>query len=253
MFTTEYRARLRSELLECARRDERISGAAVTGSAAIDREDQWSDIDLAFGVADPSHVADVLSDFTAFMYDRHGALFHQDVRAGAWIYRVFFIPGTLQVDLAFVAQSEFRPLGPTFRLVFGEANPAHPFPPPVAKDIIGMAWLHALHARTCILRRKFWQAEYMISAVRDHVMTLACIRHSLPDAHGRGMDQLPESVTSQVLGSLVRELHPDELWRAFAVAVASLVGEVNCAGGQFGTRIVADLTELSAKPPTDGS
>lgn len=248
MFTTEYRAQLRLELLEYAARDKRLSGAAVTGSAAADREDRWSDIDLAFGVADPSHVADVLSGFTAFMYDRHDALFHHDITAGDWIYRVFFLPGTLQVDLAFVPQSEFRPLGPTFKLVFGEAKALQPFPPPIAKDIIGMAWLYALHARSCILRGKFWQAEYMISAVRDHVMALACIRLGLPATHGRGMDQLPESVTRRLSGSLVRELHADELWRTFGVAVQSLVDEVSSAEGQYGARILADLTELSAKP-----
>ncbi len=248
MFTPEYRGRLRSELLEYAARDARLSGGAVTGSAAMDREDRWSDIDLAFGVAEQSHVPDVLSDFTVLLYDRHGALFHHDVRAGAWIYRVFFIPGTLQVDLAFVAQSEFRPLGPTFRLVFGEANAAHPFPPPVARDIIGVAWLHALHARSCILRGKFWQAEYMISAMRDHVMTLACIRQGLSYAHGRGMDQLPDSVTRRLLGTMVSELHPDELWRALGVAVQSLAAEVNSADGQFSTSILAELAELSTKP-----
>src|SRR5215471_3957248 len=214
MFTTEYRNQLRSELLEYAAQDKRLTGAAVTGSAALNREDQWSDIDLAFGVGNPSYLPDVLSDFTTFMYERHRAIFHHDVRAGAWVYRVFFLPDTLQVDLAFAAQNEFRPLGPTFRLIFGGANAANPFPPPEPRDIIGLAWLYALHARSCILRGKFWQAEYMISAVRDHMMTLACIRHGLPWAHGRGMDHLPKSITSRLVGSLVGELHPDELWRA---------------------------------------
>ena len=51
MFTPEERARLRSDLLDHASRDARISGAAITGSAAEEREDRWSDIDLAFGVA----------------------------------------------------------------------------------------------------------------------------------------------------------------------------------------------------------
>ncbi len=249
VFTTEYRAQLRSELLEYARRDKRLGGAAITGSAAENREDRWSDIDLAFGVVDPSHVPDMLSDFAALMYDRHGAIFHHDVKAGAWIYRVFFLAGTLQVDLAFVAQSEFRPLGPTFRLAFGEAKAASPFPPPAPNDVIGLAWVHALHARSCILRGKFWQADYMISAVRDHVMTLACIRHGLPSAHGRGMDRLPESITRQLLRSLVRELDPDELWRALGIVVQSLVTEVNGADGQLGKRVAAELTELAVKPP----
>ncbi len=201
-------------MLTYAAADRRVTGAAITGSASVDNEDRWSDIDLAFGVAEPEQVASVLSDFTSLMYNRHAALHHHDVRAGAWIYRVFFVPGMLQIDLAFVTQSQFRPLGPTFKLIFGEANSTHPFPPPLPKDVIGVAWLHALHARTCIFRGKLWQAEYMISAIRDHVMVLACIRHGFPSAHGRSIDLLPNSVTAQLAESLVRELEPDELWRA---------------------------------------
>ncbi len=101
-FPAEYRGQLRSELLDYAANDKRLGGVAVTGSAAVGREDRWSDIDLAFGVTDPGQVGAVLSDFTRLMYDRHEALHHYDVSARAWIYRVFFLPGTLQVDLAFV-------------------------------------------------------------------------------------------------------------------------------------------------------
>ncbi len=248
MFTPKYRAQLRSELLEYAANDKRLTGAAITGSASVDREDRWSDIDLAFGVTEPEHVAAVLSDFTWLMYERHAALHHHDVRAGAWIYRVFFLPGTLQIDLAFVAQSEFRPLGPTFKLIFGEANPIQPFPPPVPKDTIGLAWLHALHARSCILRGKLWQAEYMISAIRDYVMVLACIRHGFPSAHGRGMDLLPNSVTAQLVESLVQELDSDELWRALGVTVHGLVAEIKLLDTDFVARIAAELTAISSKP-----
>ena len=197
-FTVEARSQLKSGLLEIAKRDSRISGTAVTGSAAAGREDRWSDIDLAFGVSDPAVVSEVLSDFSEFMYAQ-GSLHHHDVRAGAWSYRVFFLPGGLQVDLAFVEQSEFRPLGPAFQLVFGEAKSLQPFPSPNPKEIIGLAWLYALHTRSCILRNKLWQAEYMVSTVRDHAFSLACIRFDLPAAHGRGMDLLPKSFTDPCL------------------------------------------------------
>jgi hypothetical protein len=43
-FTVEARVQLKSSLLEFATRDSRLSGAAVTGSAAAGREDRWSDI-----------------------------------------------------------------------------------------------------------------------------------------------------------------------------------------------------------------
>lgn len=246
-FTVEERVQLKSRLLEFATRDPRLSGAAVTGSAAAGREDRWSDIDLAFGVADPALLGAVLSEFSDFMYAQ-GALHYHDVRVGAWTYRVFFLPGGLQVDLAFVEQSEFRPLGPAFQLVFGDAKSVQPFPSPNPKDIIGLAWLHALHARSCILRDKLWQAEYMVSAVRDHTLVLACIRLGLPSAHGRGMDSLPESVTRPLLESMVGHLNSDELWRAFDAVLQSLSMEVNHADPALGLRVSAELRNLSTKP-----
>src|SRR5580704_14004482 len=162
MFTAQERDRLRSGLLEYAAGDRRISGAAITGSAAGGREDEWSDIDLAFGVGDAGELPDVLSDWTAHMYRQHLALDHLDVVFGAWVYRVFFLASTLQVDLAFVAATEFRALAPTFRLMFGKANEPRPVPQPLPANIAGLGWLYALHARSCIARGKWWQAEYMI-------------------------------------------------------------------------------------------
>ena len=194
MFTPEERAHLRSELLDHASRDSRISGAAITGSAAAEREDRWSDID----VLDAAELPNVLSDWTARMYDQYLALHHFDMKSGSWIYRVFLLPSTLQVDLAFVCGSEFRALAPSFRLIYGSSNEPRHAPPPQSSDLIGLGWLYALHARSSLARQKLWQAEYMISGIRDHVLALACLRHGLSPAHGRGIDQLPRQVTAQL-------------------------------------------------------
>lgn len=119
MFSPEERACLRSSLLELAHNDQRITGAAITGSGAASREDRWSDVDLAFGVNTTANLPRVLSDWTAHMYDQHRALHHLDVMSGAWTYRVFLLPSTLQVDLAFVVDAEFRALAPTLSSVHG--------------------------------------------------------------------------------------------------------------------------------------
>jgi hypothetical protein len=247
MFTPEERASLRSDLLERAAGDPRISGAAITGSKAGGREDRWSDIDLAFGVRDGADLPAVLSDWTAQMYSRH-ALHHLDVKSGDWIYRVFLLENTLQVDLAFVPAAEFRALSPTFYLVSGEVQePRHASPPPPG-DIVGLAWLYALHVRTCIARRKLWQAEYMLSAVRDHALALACLRHGLPSVHGRGMDQLPAAVTAAFEGSLVRRLHAAELSRAFQVVMQGLLGEIRSQDAELANRLQTTLISLTEIP-----
>jgi hypothetical protein len=245
MFTTEERARLRSDLLEYAASDRRISGAAITGSAAAGREDRWSDIDLAFGVGNAVELPTVLADWTAHMYHQHAALHHLDVKSGAWIYRVFLLASTLQVDLAFVPATEFRALAPTFRLVSGEASESRHVPPPPPEDIIGLGWLYALHARSCIARRNLWQAEYMISGVRDNALALACVRHGLPAAHGRGMDLLPSGVTAQFEGSLVRQLDTAELSRAFRVVIHGLLSEIRSVDEELAGRLHEALTHLT--------
>jgi hypothetical protein len=111
-----------------------------------------------------------------------------------------------------------------------------------------LAWLHALHARSCILRDKLWQAEYMVSAVRDHTFALACIRLGLPAAHGRGMDLLPESVTRPLLASMIGRLNSDELWRAFDAVLQSLTSEVNYVDPALGSRVSAEIRALSSRP-----
>ena len=245
MFTPPERERMRSNLLARATRDRRISGAAVTGSAAVGGEDRWSDIDLAFGVSDAGELPDVLADWTAHMYREYLALHHLDVHSGASIYRVFLLPSTLQVDLAFAPSTEFRALAPTFQLISGEANEPRHLPPPPPGDIIGFAWLYALHARSCIARGKLWQAEYMISGIRDNALALACLRHDLPAAHGRGMDLLPREVAAPLEASLVRKLETGELSRAFRIAIQGLLCEVRSIDEKLAERLQGTLIALT--------
>jgi hypothetical protein len=244
VFTLDTRDSLRAELLAAASVEPRISGGAITGSAAATCEDKWSDIDLAFGVADPKDMPHVIADSTERMYERYGALHHVDVSAGAWLYRVFLLANGLQVDLAFAPAAEFGALAPTFKLMFGEANkPKRGESRPIG-DLIGWGWLYALHARSCIAREKVWQAEYMISALRDTALALACVRHGLPSVHGRGMDALPTAVTVEFAHALVRRLNHEELLRAFRIAVEGLLSEIEKADADLAGKLKKPLTEL---------
>jgi hypothetical protein len=245
MFTVEARMRLQESLLAEARADERITGAAITGSGALDNTDRWSDIDLAFGVREASELPNVLSDFTNRMYEKHFALHHLDVTAGTWLYRVFLLPDTLQVDLGFAPAPEFRALAPSFKLVFGETREPRQVTSRPAHDVIGWGWLYALHARSSLARRKHWQAEYMISGLRDSALALACLRHGLATAHARGVDELPNAVAAQFEGALVRRLEGDELYRAFGVAVQGLLSEIHSADAELARRLQNPLTSLA--------
>jgi len=246
VFTPEERERLREELIAAAKADERISGVAITGSAARDALDRWSDIDLAFGIADAARLREALGDWTDRMHHEHGAVHHFDVTRGSWVYRVFLLESTLQVDLAFAPAADFGALSPTFRLVSG-ASVELPQPAPGAtEELIGLGWLYALHSRSCIERGKVWQAEYMISAVRDQAMALAAARHGLPTREGRGFDGLPKEVRASFEGAVVRSIDTHELRRAFRAVIANLLIEIKHANPALATVLEGPLTELTA-------
>lgn len=245
MFTIKDREAVRSELLRAAQADPRITGAALTGSASIGNEDRWSDVDLAFGVREASEIETTLGDYSERMYRDYHALHHVDVTRGSWIYRVFLLPNTLQVDLAFAPANDFRARGRTFRLVFGSVNEGSPVQPTAAEEVIGLGWLYALHVRSSIARNKLWQAEYMLGAMRDQVFALACVRHGLDAREGRGIDRLPVEVSAPLQDGLVRSLEVEELVRAFRVIADGLEREMRYVAPDLTSRLAPTLRELT--------
>jgi hypothetical protein len=239
---------VRALLLERARADARIVGAAITGSAARDAEDRWSDVDLFFGVAEGAAPAGVLGDWSDFAIRELGAVHHFDLHAGAATYRAFLLGDGLEVDVAFTPAAEFGPLGTgAFRVVFGE--PASPQAGSRADDaghLVGLAWHHVLHARTSIERGAPWQAEYWISGVRDHTIALACRRLGLAAVYAKGADALPEEIAAPLADALVRGLDRPELIRALRAATGALLRELKQTDPALAGTLGPVLVELAA-------
>ena len=246
MFTPGDRERIRAAVVDRARADQRISGGAMTGSASVGKEDEWSDIDLAFGVREGYTLDELLADFTELMYGEFGAVHHVDVPSGTWIYRVFFLGNTLQVDLAFAPAKDFGAKAETFRLLFGLSAELPKAYAPNVESIIGYAWLYALHVRSSIVRGKFWQAEYMLSGMRERVLAIACACHGLSTKEGRGFDQLPTDVLEPLRNSFVCSLDADALWPAFRCAMEGLLRETRLFDSVLASRLEPALEELSS-------
>lgn len=225
MFSVEERDRVHDRFLERASADRRIVAGATVGALAAGGGDRWSDLDLTFGVADASSVAEVLDDWTREVAREFDAIHLFDLPAESTIYRVFLLPGCLQVDLSFTPASEFGARGPRFALLFGSAVERAHVPQPSAHHVFGMGVHHAVRARFCIERGRLWQAEYWISGLRDQALTLACLRRGLDTSYARGFDHLPAEVLEKSAGALVRGMDREELLRALGNAVGALLHE----------------------------
>jgi len=244
VFTPASRIALRDWLVDLARNDERITAAAILGSAAEEREDRWSDIDLALRLAAGEDVAEVAESWTALIQERSDVVTHLDLWLRGALYRVFVFADTLQVDLSFWTDESFAAHGPRFRLLFGETNDPVPVTPPAAGEVLGLAWLYALHVRSSIARRRAWQAVYMLNAVREQTIQLACLRHGLPTNEGRGVDELPRALTRTLAETMPTSTHPDELQRAFGALTALMLGEATYVDRELARRLDPLMTEL---------
>jgi len=237
VFTVEDRDALRERLLRLADQDQRVVAGAAVGSLAVGTGDRLSDLDLTFAVADDVPVAAVLEDWTRTLVDELEAVQLADLQAGPTIYRVFLLPGVLQFDLSMTPAAQFRPAGPKFRLLFGETAPepetraSRPAgglfipTPAVAHDIFGWGVIYALHARTCIERGRGWQAEHYVDAVRDHALSLACLREGQVVVQGRGYDDLSPETLARFDHTHVASLDPAALRSALTASVRALLLE----------------------------
>ncbi len=238
MFTVAQRDALRESVLRLAEEDERVVAGAVVGSLAIDGADSFSDLDLTFGTADQVRVQDVLDDWTRTLIEELDAVRLAELERGPTTYRVFLLPDALQLDLSMTPAARFRPAGPRFRLLFGETaageseTPTPPVAgdlflptPSVAGDIFGWGVVYALHARACIERRRSWQAEHYVDAVRDHALSLACLREGRPVAQARGYDDLSAETLARFDDAHVGAIEPRALRAALAASVLALIRE----------------------------
>jgi hypothetical protein len=235
VFTAQQRGALLERVLRLADEDERVVAGALVGSLAVEAGDRFSDVDLTFGVAHTAQVEDVLDGWTRSLSRDLDAVQLADLERGPAIYRVFLLPDALQLDLSMRPAAQFRPGGPRFRLLFGETaadDSTPPVPgnlfistPAVAGDIFGWGVIYALHARACIERGRVWQAEHYIGAVRDHALSLACLRQGVPPVQARGYDDLSPEVRARFEDAHVGALEPGPLRKALAASVLALLHE----------------------------
>ncbi len=206
------RAAARDRILAWAEESAAVSAAAVVGSEVRGELDAWSDVDLTFAVA--TDVSAVLDEFSERMEAELDAVRLFDLPVGSTIYRVFMLPGALQVDLSFTPAADFAPMGPDFRLLFG-ATVDRPLPPRLdPMEMLGYGVHHLRHISACVERGRLWQAAYFVEELRNHAMSMAALRCGLPARYGRGYDALPADVLAMSADALVRNVSRDEVLRA---------------------------------------
>lgn len=245
MFTPADREKLRDELIETARADADVVGAAIVGSVAAGRQDAWSDIDLALqvrGDADPPAVAD---RWTAAFYASHGAAHHVDVFARGVLYRVFLLASSLQVDVSFWPEDRFQATGPAFSVIFGSPRPPAEPARHDAAQTVGMAWLYALHSRSAVVRGRTWQAVMMLDHLRDQVLTLACLRLGFNAYDGREADLLPRSLLDAHARARATTTAREELTRSHVALMALLGDEVALYDRELELRLAAPFEAIS--------
>ncbi len=246
MFIVEERDSCQRRIIEIAHGDKRIVAAAVVGSLADDSKqgDRWSDIDLTFALDDGVSMKDVIADFTDSARTELKAVHLFDLPYRSSVYRVFLLPHALQMDLSFTPTKDFRPYGPRFKLIYGQAGDPMLQDTTSSQHVFGLAVHHLVRARICLERNKLWQCAYWINEARNQILALACLDHGLPSSYGRGFDALPLEVLKPLERTQVGSVVPSNLIGAIRGLVDGLLQ--NSGGlGELAGSLELQLRELT--------
>ena len=242
MYTPEQRDEVRDGLLERAREDDRVTGAALTGSAALGNEDRWSDVDVFLGIAESADLDDVVADWTSAALRRRPAPSTTGTSG-----RARLSTGSSCSRAASRSTSRSLPSwtsAPDLRASSSPSGSPSRYRLPSRRrspTCAGLGWLGVLHANKAIERGRPWEAAYWIGSVRDQTLALACLRLGESPYYSRGVDRLPPDVTAPLAETFVRGLEPDELRRALRAARRCLLEEIGRTDAELADRLQAAL------------
>ena len=225
MYSKEYRNKVQSSIITFAKADVRIIDCAIVGSESIEKNDEWSDIDLTFGVSAEAEIPKILLGWNELMAKNFKANVLFDLAFRESIYRVYLLPNALQVDLSFTPTEHFGAITEKFKLIFGKEKARNSKPIPKLKTIFGYAVLYALKTRCSIEREKFWQAHYLLEKFKENIMTMKCLSENLNPFDGRDYDNLSELFLAQIESSLIDSPNRNNLDKSLMVLTKVLISE----------------------------
>ena len=86
--------------------------------------------------------------------------------------------------------------------------------------------------------------RHYVGAVRDHALSLACLRQGLPAVQARGYDGLSEDTLARFAGAHVGAVDPGALRAALAASVRALMREGEEARLPHAESVAQRLAEL---------
>lgn len=246
IFTPCDRETTLTHVLELGEADQ---AAVLTGSIGSDRADRWSDIDIAFVVADVESSEVVAADWVERFYRELPVAHHYETAFGTTLVRGFLMDNGLEVDLAFTPSVDFTVWGPV-RVIFdrtGSATRAAESPEPWSPTPnwvgeAGFAWHDVLHACLAVIRYKPWQALFYLQRVRNRTLSLASERHGFEADEFKHVDELPSAERDPLLATLVGDLDRSSLIRAIDLATRAFLDELRRGDPALAARLTPPLS-----------
>lgn len=249
IFTPYDREVALTRVLKLGSADRRLDAAVLTGSMGSRRADRWSDIDIAFMVAELESSEVVAADWVERFYRELPVAHHYETAFGTTLVRGFLMDNGLEVDLAFTPSADFTVWAPV-RVIFdrtGHATRAAEFPEPWSPTPnwageAGFAWHDVLHGCLAIVRGRPWQALFYLQRLRNRTLSLASERHGLEADEFKHVDDLPTHERDPLLATLVEHLDPSSLIKAMEAATRAFLDELNKGDEALAARLTPPLS-----------
>ncbi len=221
MFSVSFRDEVREKIIEKAKSDQRIVSAAAIGSYAGGVVDRWADIDLSFGIDESYAIGELIDVFTDYIENELKGEVLFNVTQGNTIYRVFLLPGCLQVDLSFTPDNEFGPKGPHFKLLFGHQHEKQKkkIPDPIHEPF-GLMVHHLLRTKVCAERNQLQRADIWLGKAKNYVLEL--LLNNSNEGEEDSKSDLKKELSITIRNPLSAELDKEEILSALTFFIEQM-------------------------------
>jgi len=260
LFTEVERLAALEILLGAMRKDERLAGVLLVGSAAEGFDDRFSDIDLTVVVDDQFPVPILFAAWKNRIAELLPVVSTFEVHyADNMVLAGFLLDNFLELDIGFLGFTDLFAKRGRWKVAFDRTgqiddimlaswnNRTETSLETEYHHLLDSIWHYITHVTISLARGHKWRALHYLETVRTKVIELACIRRGFDPHHFRPVHQLPSYFLDELQETLLVDMADEEIYRALEKLTALFFTECHAIDQMLGNDL---STELHARMKT---
>lgn len=219
LFSADEREAIKTQLIECAEKNEAVLSLVLVGSGAVGFTDALSDLDFYLVVDRKKAIPAVMWTMRELIEKQFGILFFEQMDARG--LQVYLLQNYLEIDMGYAPIEEAVARRERYQVLFDKTG--------AVQSLMDESWqknknanenpkghadtiFHYLfHAAVAIQRGQYWRCVAEMEIARNMLVEMKGYRYSLVTKRYRDVDRFPEAELAGLQKTLVTALTQEAL------------------------------------------